>query len=76
MWEIVGVLMCLGAPAPDAGNCFAVNDSWGPYDTLEACQAREEEIKETWPVALALDTGWMGPIAMVGPECTQTGDEI
>lgn len=36
-WIVVGML-CL------AGQCYAIEDTWGPYDTLDKCADRRREI--------------------------------
>lgn len=80
MWEIVAVTLCLGMPMDaDMSNCRVFNDSWGPYETREACDARLLEINETWPSAFAAAHMYLGLVVMFGDECTEVspaGEEI
>ncbi|ARB06100.1 hypothetical protein FDH38_gp046 [Dinoroseobacter phage vB_DshS-R5C] len=77
MWEIVAVTLCLGLPADaELSNCSTFNDSWGPYATREECDARTAEIAVTWPMTIAAATGYMGPVIVIGNECTLSGEDV
>ena len=65
MWEVVAIVMCLGAPAPDASNCVRITDNRGPYETQATCAFRIVEMKRDFPPVLAQTYGWRGPIAIV-----------
>lgn len=55
MLSITAVLLCAGImDTPDLDQCVAFNDTQGPYETVAACEARLDEITETWPPMFAL----------------------
>lgn len=77
MFDILPVLLCLGLlPAPDGSNCVLVSNTWGPYSTRSACEARAAEIKETWPTTWAAANEYFGPVMMGPVTCEPTGKSI
>jgi hypothetical protein len=74
MFDVAPVLICLGIlPAPDLSNCTVAKNVWGPYSTLQECEERASEIKETWPLAFAIANHYTGPV-LIGPvKCERIG---
>lgn len=75
--EITEVLLCVGLmQQPDFDRCLAFNDTRGPYETVEACQARLDEIAVTWPPIFSQSVGG-GPVSIFWPTttCTISGEE-
>jgi len=77
MLEITGVLLCVGLmQQPDFDRCQAFNDTGGPYETVEACQTRLDEIAVTWPPIYSQSVGGQS-VSIFWPTttCTIPGED-